>query len=370
MFEIHIDAKPASEILGHDAPTGFGGLVTGKLRNEAIVAGRLDEFYRTDMEIRLELCRKLDLDIIRSFPYPANPPRPQTDRREYLADRRSAGELVHPQNAALNPMPTWKSTPTFGKTVWKGWNNWLAGWNGGSPAWTAFPSAAWSGPRKTAPDLCVMGWADAAFYHNSWMSVLLEAMVARPELVDRWMEVNLRQILLQLEAQLQPRGADLILVARISAIRTARCSQFSITSDSSSRACGRSARCVISMGFPTYATRTVALVRWKGLCCWSPASTAGTPSSRTPGWIFLSTSRKHTATRSRWPATSTVRLHWSAARPKRFATRCGRKSAAARGPGGGYIIASSNSIHSGIPARNYIIMREAVEEYGHYPIDV
>jgi uroporphyrinogen-III decarboxylase len=37
-------------------------------------------------------------------------------------------------------------------------------------------------------------------------------------------------------------------------------------------------------------------------------------------------------------------------------------------PGGGYIASSSNSIHNGVPARNLLIMREAIEEYGHYPI--
>ena len=37
-------------------------------------------------------------------------------------------------------------------------------------------------------------------------------------------------------------------------------------------------------------------------------------------------------------------------------------------PGGGFLLSSSNSIHSGIPAKNYLTMLEAAREYGNYPI--
>ena len=37
-------------------------------------------------------------------------------------------------------------------------------------------------------------------------------------------------------------------------------------------------------------------------------------------------------------------------------------------PGGGYVLSSSNSIHSGIPAENFLTMLQAAREYGEYPI--
>ena len=40
----------------------------------------------------------------------------------------------------------------------------------------------------------------------------------------------------------------------------------------------------------------------------------------------------------------------------------------AGGPGGGYIISSSNTIHSGVKPENYAAMLEAVREYGVYPL--
>jgi uroporphyrinogen decarboxylase len=37
-------------------------------------------------------------------------------------------------------------------------------------------------------------------------------------------------------------------------------------------------------------------------------------------------------------------------------------------PGGGYILASSNSIHAGVAAENYLAMVRAGLEYGAYPV--
>ncbi len=36
-------------------------------------------------------------------------------------------------------------------------------------------------------------------------------------------------------------------------------------------------------------------------------------------------------------------------------------------PGGGFIFGSSNSIHNGIPTKNFVAMQEAAREFGHYP---
>jgi uroporphyrinogen decarboxylase len=37
-------------------------------------------------------------------------------------------------------------------------------------------------------------------------------------------------------------------------------------------------------------------------------------------------------------------------------------------PGGGYILSSSNSIHSGVPTKNFLAMLQAARKYGMYPI--
>ena len=37
-------------------------------------------------------------------------------------------------------------------------------------------------------------------------------------------------------------------------------------------------------------------------------------------------------------------------------------------PGGGYILSSSNSIHSGVNPANYLAMLRTLQEFGGYPM--
>lgn len=47
-----------------------------------------------------------------------------------------------------------------------------------------------------------------------------------------------------------------------------------------------------------------------------------------------------------------------------------RKAIAVAGPGGGYMVSSSNSIHSSVKPENLVAMARAVHEFGHYPLQV
>jgi uroporphyrinogen decarboxylase len=47
-----------------------------------------------------------------------------------------------------------------------------------------------------------------------------------------------------------------------------------------------------------------------------------------------------------------------------------RACIAAAAPGGGYILASSNIIHVGVPPENYLAMVEACKEFGKYPVPI
>jgi uroporphyrinogen decarboxylase len=47
----------------------------------------------------------------------------------------------------------------------------------------------------------------------------------------------------------------------------------------------------------------------------------------------------------------------------------GQKAITKASPGGGHIMASSNSIHPGVDPQNYKAMVEATKKYGAYPID-
>jgi uroporphyrinogen decarboxylase len=46
-----------------------------------------------------------------------------------------------------------------------------------------------------------------------------------------------------------------------------------------------------------------------------------------------------------------------------------KETIAKASPGGGHILASSNSIHPAVKPENYLAMVEAARKYGNYPID-
>jgi len=366
VFEIHIDSKPASEILGHYAPVGFGGAVRGKLQNEMIIAGRVDEFQRMDMEIRLELCRKLDLDIIRAFPYPMNPPIP-----EVISDNTWRIKGQHGHWSVHKFIPEADSYAEVDSSVCHNGIDELEQMveemeqRGPSLDGISFRNLEWT--KATAPDLCVMGWADVAFLHNSWMGVLLEAMATRPELIHQWMEINLQQVLLQLEAQLQ-RGADLILGGQdfcdsqgpmFSPWHYERFIQPGLRAIS--ELCHRYGVPYLRHNDGNLGVVERQFLLESGIDGWHAIE----PSAGMDIFYF----------KEKYGSKITLAGNIDCARTLVYGTPDDirnevREKIRRCAPGGGYIVSSSNSIHSGVPGHNYLIMREAVEKYGYYPIEV
>lgn len=386
VFEIHINSRPASELLGRPVQ-GTGGADIGIKRNKMIAEGRIGEFYRTDMETRMELCQKLDLDIIRSFPYPTDPLVPQQigeytwrieDKYGYWwcfqyskdSDMYVESDSCVKQGGIERFERMVNDMEEYGTTLSGCAIDGLpmvsqSGGGGPSLEGTSFSSLTWA--KETDPDLCVMAWADIAFYQNSWMEVLLEAMALNPELVDRWMQANQRQILLQLEEQLK-LGADLILGGQDICYKngpmfspshydrfikpgllaiTEMCHKYDVPylrhNDGNITAIERPF--LLESGIDGW--HAVEPCAGMDICYFKDEygdkitlagniDCGGALESGTPEEI-------------------------------RNEVRAKIKHCA---PGGGYIIASSNSVHSAIPGRNYQIMRDAIEEFGNYPIDL
>ena len=380
VFEVHIDAKPASEILGHWAPVGLGTGVV-KIQNEMTIAGQVGEYQRMNMAGRLELLRKLDHDIIRAFPYMVDRPIPEL-----------IGENVWRFPAVVDGY-------AFALTAWRGDNGGRDYWSiykllpetdayaevdssvchhgisqleqmvdeleerSGDLQGLSYVNLEWV--AQVAPDVCKMGWADVPFFHTSWMHVFLESMAARPDLIDRWFAAYRERILLLLEEQLK-LGADLILGGQ----------DFCDTHG------------------PMFSRRHFR--RW-----FQPFFLAITEMCHRYGVPYL----RHNDGRL-GPLEQLFLLEcgidgWHAIEPnagndiRYFKQKYGRQITLAGNvdcattlvsgtpeevcnetrdkirwcaPGGGYLLSSSNSIHPGIPARNYLALMEAWQDYGTYPI--
>jgi len=364
VFEIHIDSKPAGEILGHFAPVGFDGAIRGKLRNEMIISGKIDQFQRMDIETRLELCHKLDLDVIRAFPYPADPPIPQlvAENTWRISDPNGHWSIHKyvPESNSYTEVDSSICHNGFDELerIVEEMED-----RGPSLDNVSFDNLEWA--KKADPDLCVMGWADVAFFHNSWLHVLLEAMAARPPLVDRWMRVNLRQVLLQLEAQLR-RGADLILGGQdFCDSRGPMCSP-----DHYRRFIQPSLRAITEMchqyGVPylrhedgSLGQVEQAFLLESGIDGWHAIE----PCAGMDIFYFKQEYGDKITLAGNIDCATTL-IHGTAEEIRSEVREKIRRCA----PGGGYIVSSSNSIHGDVPGRNYLIMRQAVEEFGYYPI--
>jgi uroporphyrinogen decarboxylase len=219
--------------------------------------------------------------------------------------------------------------------------------------------------KENAADLCAMGWADVAFFHNSWMDVLMEAMVTHPETVDRWMQVNLRQVLLQLEAQLE-RGVDLILGGQ----------DFCDTAGPMfspghyERFIQPSLRAITEMchkhGVPYLRHEDGSLgpierqfLLQSGIDGWHAIE----PVAGMDIFYFKENYGDKITLAGNIDCGETL-CHGT---PKQIREEV-RSTIQRCAPGGGYIVSSSNTIHADVPGRNYLIMREAAEEFGRYPI--
>jgi|ETNmetMinimDraft_26_1059896.scaffolds.fasta_scaffold15120_2 hypothetical protein len=386
VFEIHINTRPASEILGRPVQ-GMGGADIGIKRNKMIAEGRADEFYRRDMETRMELCQTLELDIIRAFPYPVDPlvPRQTGENLWRIEDKHgywwcfryaADGDLYMESDSCIkqggvdrfeqlvNDMEK-HGTTLLGCAIDGLPIVSQSGGGGPSLEGTSFSSLEWAG--KTDPDLCVMGWADIGFYHNSWMEVLLEAMASRPELVDRWMAMNLQQVLLQLETQLK-LGADLILGGQDICYRngpmfsprhyerfikpgllaiTEMCHEYDIP--------------YLRHNDGNITAIEESFLLESGIDGWHAIE----PCAGMDIFYFKDKYGDRITLAGNIDCGGSL----ESGTPEEIRNEV-REKIKHCAPGGGYIIASSNSIHSAISGRNYQIMLEAIAEFGSYPINL
>jgi hypothetical protein len=78
IFELTVDNPTAEYILGRPALCGFGGNTRGVKQNNAIIDGKFYEYQKTRLADQLELWKKLEIDVFPGlFPIPRNPLMPE-----------------------------------------------------------------------------------------------------------------------------------------------------------------------------------------------------------------------------------------------------------------------------------------------------
>jgi len=93
IFELSIDNPTAEFVLGRPNLCGFGGKVRGLLQNNAILDGKYYEYHKNRTEDKVELWKKLELDVFPGvFPIPKQPTIPdQISENEWKFSDTNSG---------------------------------------------------------------------------------------------------------------------------------------------------------------------------------------------------------------------------------------------------------------------------------------
>jgi len=368
VFEIGFNSPAASEILGRDAWVGIGGHVLSEIRNHMILEGRDREFRFKQVQDYIELYRKLDLDIMPVSVYPVDPALPkEIEDGTWLFEDKKTGtwsickyERSSDMYVEVDSELATEGIPAFERMVKRLENEHFSL---DDYDFLQIDHAV----KEVGNELCILGGADVHFAGASWIVTFLIAMKEWPDLVERYLDAQLERTLLIAEEQLRRGvtlmwgGADLcysqgpyfspqlfrrFYVPRLKQI-TDLCHRYSVPffkhTDGNIRLIEEDllVGCGIDGLHPLEPEAGMDLAYYKEnygrkVTLLGNVSCAQTLVYGTPEEIEEET----------------------------------RRAIEIAAPGGGYVLSSSNTIHSQLPAKNYLIMREAARKYGNYPIAV
>lgn len=368
VFEIGFNSPAASEILGREAWVGIGGRIRAVIQNQFLMEGRISEFRLKQVEDYVALYRKLGLDILPVGVHPSDPPVPRliAENTWIYEDEKTGSWSVH----LYEPMSDMycevdsdlarEGIPAFERLVER-------------LETTPFSLADYDfsqvdyAVKEVGDEMCILGGGDVGFAGASWLITFLVAMKERPNLVHRFLDAQLERTLLLAEEQLR-RGVTLMwggvdicysegplfspemfkefFQPRLKQI-TDLCHKYSVPyfkhTDGNIHALEESLllECGIDGLHPLEPEAGMDLRYYKEkfgkqLTLLGNVSCAQVLVYGTPEEIEEET----------------------------------RRAIETGAPGGGYVLSSSNMIHSQVPAEKYLVMLEAARKYGNYPIKV
>jgi hypothetical protein len=210
-FELCVNSPVGSKVLGRDAWVGTGGYVMGKLRNDMVLQGRRSEFYRHFIEDTIELYDKLGYDILVIDPHEGvNDFKPQAlsenewryqigegywSLMRYLPEE----DLYYEVDSSL----AHEGLDGFRKMVQEMEKRGVQPIHPDDSQFEALDYAIQNSMGKF-----VLGHHDIFLpSFSSWLPIFLEAMVTDPELVKTYLDIVHENNFPMLTAQLE-RGVD------------------------------------------------------------------------------------------------------------------------------------------------------------------
>jgi hypothetical protein len=368
VWEWGIDNPVASQVLGRDAWVGFAGDVRGKLRNRMLIRGAFDEFRERLARDLVDLTRRLELDIIRVIPEARSPSPPaEVGENRWRSENKAAGqwfETVYlPATGEYAQIDS--SIKHGGIAALERWVSYLEETPGRLEDWS-LDELRWV-LDCCGQDLFVLGYADVMVETGgaSWTEVFLEAMASRPELIDRYLDVREREILAVAEAQIEmgvdglaggidwagtrgmlfsPQAFRRFVLPRLQRITAL---------------CHRHGKVYIK-----HTDGNVMAIEQPFLL---ESGIDGFAAIEPRAGMDLGYLKRTHGHRLTFVGNVDCGHALVLGSPQEVTTET-RRTILTAGHGGGLILASSNSIHPGVPLRNYMAMLDAARRYGTYPL--
>ena len=209
-FELTIDSPTAAHVLGRPNLCGFGGRVRGLLQNQALIKGTFVEYHRKRVEDEIALWQALDLDVYcQADPIPRAPVVPeQVDEVTWRFTDPETAQWSMTRYAPDSHMYDYvdSSLRQGGLPELERLTESLEAQEPGLESWDFEPVDRIV--EALGQDRFVLGLADVEVGNTmDWAETFLIGLVKAPDLIHRYLDARLKRTLLLTEATLK-RGVD------------------------------------------------------------------------------------------------------------------------------------------------------------------
>jgi hypothetical protein len=369
VFELTIDNPTASRVLGRDTLCGFGGRVRGVMQNQALLQGEFAEYHRRRVADEITLWQALDLDVYpNAYPVPKNPlvPEPVDENHWRITDPGTGQWTLYqysPHSDTYDEVDS--SLKQGGLAELERLTGWLEQHPPQLEDWDFSPVETFI--QELGNERFVMGTADVEIGSTfAWAQHFLMGLYDAPELIHRYLDVRLRAALLLLEAALE-RGLDGVhggydwASARAPMFSPAHFDEFVFPRlKQITDLCHR-------YGVP-YVKHTDGNVNAliPGMV---EAGVDGFQAIEPKAGMNIAQLKRDFGDRLTLIGNvdcSTVLVTGPVETVRAQTIEVIR----AAGPGGGFLLSTSNSVHPGVKPEYYLAMLETVREVGYYPLTI
>jgi uroporphyrinogen decarboxylase len=366
--ELFIDEPVASEILGREAWVGLGGSHRGKRANEMMIAGRMDEYYTRQAEDQVALVRKLDLDWLLTGPAPRffGPiPEVLAENIWKFSDQESGEWTIwRYQPETDSYMDVDCSLLHEGMAGLKHRVERLERAAANTEAWD-FAHLDWI-MREIGHKVFIVG--SLGLYlelHTSAAPIFLEAVAAHPDLIERYLDAQVARNLPYLDEQVK-HGVHAVLEGQDLAHRSGPMMSpqhfrrlMLPRLQTLTQACHERGVHFIKHTDGNITSIAQELLLESGIDAYHPVD----PSAG----MDIGLVKRRYGDRMTLMGNVDCAHTLVEGTPEQVADETLRVIRMAA-PGGGFVLTSSNTIHYGVRAENYMAMLETVHRYGTYPI--